>query len=117
MKTKKTIKRRKQKTRRKGKNDNSTAWERLPKTPSGKQVKIQFYVDANQIERYKRAGMIASEMDKVLRGEGIIRNTPGMFCEDCCRRGAEYWEKMFEKIVIAEKEGKDAISSNSHNSR
>jgi hypothetical protein len=107
---------RKRGERCKGKLNIDEAWSRLPESQSERQVKIQFYVNKELRDRMKNVAPMLIEMEKNNEGGGIKRNTPGMFCEYCCKTVTTGLEQIIKTMLEQEKpRGNDAIAYTTHN--
>jgi hypothetical protein len=107
---------RKRGERCKGKLNIEEAWKRLPESQSEKQVKIQFYVNKELRDRMEKVAPMLIEMEKNHEGGGIKRNTPGMFCEYCCKTVTVGLEQIIETMLEQERNGrKNAITYTTHN--
>lgn len=73
----------KRKQRKKKARDETTSWERLPLSKSGKQVVILFRVDKELRDRMATAGQWLKDRETMNEGAGIKHNFPGSFCKFC----------------------------------
>ena len=90
-------------------------WERLVKTPSGRQVKIQYYVTLELLTEMKEIAPILRGMEKNTKGRGIKKETPGMVSEYCAKTMVAVIKRTKAKMDEANKgEPQDAIASDSH---
>ena len=90
-------------------------WERLVKTPSGRQVKIQYYVTLELLQEMKEIAPILHDMERNTKGRGIKKETPGMVSEYCAKTMVAVIKRTKAKMDEANKgEPQDAVASDSH---